>query len=255
MFLNDKSVLSTLEHLASSGVRATCLNFSAEQQPYIGRNHLIRDTLVRLACKYKSSILLSGEPGSGKTSFVKALAKRFGVGSNRRNSSPYIFDIPIASLLADTRYRGEFEKKVTSLFEVLSGYENAIVFFDEAHVMKNTGGDSGINMLDMLKPILLAPTTKVILASTPIESQRLLDDEAFARRLHQITIPPLEQSEVFAALQAHALALAAFHGVPDPGEELLLGLLKTRSPLHEMVDRIDLHLAGEKLHGQIEHYF
>lgn len=130
--------------------------------------------------KIKNNILLIGEPGVGKTSLVKAFAKKFHIKN--------LFVVECAKLISNTEFRGSFENKVIELMEFSRGM-NLILFFDEIHVLMELGKTTGgISITDILKPYLLEETLCFIGATTLKEASILMKDEAFKRRFSPIVI-------------------------------------------------------------------
>lgn len=217
--------------------------------PYIGQESKITETIIRLFCAYQSNILLTGRAGIGKTSFVKEVANTLQQSSISSDYDYYVIEVSIGSMLSGTGMRGDFEKKVGDACSLLTEYENIVVFFDEAHMMRFTGSDGGIGMMDLLKPVLLHTNTKFILATTDNEKGHFLSDPAFVRRFHSIELTELAQNEKEKAIESHFDNLAKFHGIKD----YLLDQMELdlKEPLHKLINKIDFLLAKKRLTGKV----
>jgi len=157
----------------------------------VGRDNeinLIIETLIR---KNKNNPLLIGEAGVGKTAIVEELARRINkkeVPAVLRNKR--IVSLEMSSLVAGTKYRGEFEEKLGKVVKELEDNPDIILFIDEIHTMSNAGGAEGaINASDILKPYLARGKVKVIGATTIGEYNKyILKDKALNRRFEIIKI-------------------------------------------------------------------
>ena len=160
---------------------------------------LIIETLIR---KNKNNPLLVGDAGVGKTAIVEELVRRINlkqVPASLQNKQ--IVMLEMGSLVAGTKYRGEFEEKLTKIIKELENNPNIILFIDEIHTMVNAGGAEGaINASDILKPYLARGKVKVIGATTTIEYNKfILQDKALNRRFELIKVcepSPLETETI-----------------------------------------------------------
>ena len=149
---------------------------------------LIIETLIR---KNKNNPLLVGDAGVGKTAIVEELVRRIQrkeVPANLQNKK--IIMLEMGALVAGTKYRGEFEEKLTKVIKELESNTNIILFIDEIHTMVNAGGAEGaINASDILKPYLARGKIKVIGATTTEEYNKyILKDKALNRRFELIKV-------------------------------------------------------------------
>lgn len=170
------------------------------QELVIGREkeiNLIIETLIR---KNKNNPLLVGDAGVGKTAIVEELVRRI-----KNKNVPFslqnkkIIMLEMGSLVAGTKYRGEFEEKLTKIIKELENNPEIILFIDEIHSMVNAGGAEGaINASDILKPYLARGKIKVIGATTTLEYNKyILKDKALNRRFELIKVlePSLDETE------------------------------------------------------------
>ena len=166
----------------------------------IGREKEINSIIEVLLCKKKSNPLLIGPAGVGKTAIVEELARKI-----KNKEVPLslinkkIIDLPMGDLVSGTKYRGEFEERLTKIIKEVIKNKNIILFIDEVHTMVNAGGAEGaINAGDILKPYLARGELKVIGATTTEEYERFIaKDKALERRFETILIkePNLEETK------------------------------------------------------------
>ena len=157
----------------------------------VGRDkelNLIIETLIR---KNKNNPLLVGDAGVGKTAIVEELVRRINLKEVPKSlQNKRIVMLEMGSLVAGTKYRGEFEEKLTKVIRELENNPNIILFIDEIHTMVNAGGAEGaINASDILKPYLARGKVKIIGATTTHEYNKfILKDKALNRRFELIKI-------------------------------------------------------------------
>lgn len=166
----------------------------------IGREKEINSIIEVLLRKKKSNPLLIGPAGVGKTAIVEELARKI-----KNKEVPLslinkkIIDLPMGDLVSGTKYRGEFEERLTKIIKEVIKNKNIILFIDEVHTMVNAGGAEGaINAGDILKPYLARGELKVIGATTTEEYERFIaKDKALERRFETILIkePNLEETK------------------------------------------------------------
>ncbi|MDR2660511.1 MAG: AAA family ATPase [Lactobacillaceae bacterium] len=129
--------------------------------------------------EYKNNVILVGEPGVGKTSLIN---------NYLHNYKKSFKIISISELVANTKYRGEFENRLNELIES-SKINSEILFFDEIHNLLNLGNtEGGVSAGDILKPIITDSSLQIIGATTPSEVNILLKDKAFKRRFNFLKI-------------------------------------------------------------------
>ena len=160
--------------------------------PVIGRAKEIEDISLTLARRTKNNCLLIGDPGVGKTAIAEGLALNI----NNKDCPKFLFDhtvfgLEIGSLIAGSKYRGDFEERLKVILNILEKQGKAILFIDEAHMMNGAGstGSGGVALANMLKPMLARGTLKVI-ANTTWEDYRkeFEKDRALMRRFQKITV-------------------------------------------------------------------
>ena len=149
---------------------------------------LITETLLR---KNKNNPLLIGDAGVGKSAIVEDLARRIKKGDvPNALKNKKIISIEMSSLVAGTKYRGEFEEKLNKIIKEVENNPEIILFIDEIHTLSNAGGAEGaINASDILKPYLARGKIKVIGATTTNEYNKFIaKDKALSRRFDLIKI-------------------------------------------------------------------
>lgn len=182
--MNDKAVLDTFD-------------------PVVGRDFQIMQIIQILLHKNKNNPLLIGEAGVGKTAIVEELARRISLGKVPfKLKDKIIYNIPISSLVAGTKYRGEFEEKLHKLIEEVIKQKNIILFIDEVHTLMGAGGAEGaIDASNILKPYLARGDIKIIGATTIKEyADYIAHDKAFDRRFQKIYIQEATRDEVIQIL-------------------------------------------------------
>lgn len=166
----------------------------------IGRTKEIDSLIEVLLRKKKSNPLLIGPAGVGKTAIVEELARRI---KNKEVpnilENKIIVELPMGDLVSGTKYRGEFEERLTKIIKEVIKNKNIILFIDEVHTMVNAGGAEGaINASDILKPYLARGDIRVIGATTTIEYEKFIaKDKALERRFETIMVnePNLEETK------------------------------------------------------------
>lgn len=170
-------------------------------EPLIGRDTEVDEAVTVLARRFKSNVLMIGDPGVGKTAIVEGLAQRMA-----RNEVPSflhdheLWSLEIGSLLAGSKYRGEFEEKFKQVIAALETKKNCVLFIDEAHTMKGAGtsGSSTLDFANMLKPAITKGVLKVVASTTWEEYYESFEtDRALMRRFHRLSIdePSAETTE------------------------------------------------------------
>lgn len=186
-------------------------------EPVIGREMEIDDIVNVLAKKFKSNVLMVGDPGVGKTAIAEGIAKKI-----VDNEVPdflkehELYSLEVGSLLAGSKYRGDFEEKVKNVIDALNSKKNVILFIDEAHTMRGAGNgsSSSVDFANMIKPAITKGTLKIIASTTWEEYYDSFEkDRALMRRFYRVGIdePDLETTEkILAGLKTR---LNEYHNV------------------------------------------
>jgi len=173
---------------------------SGRIDPLIGRNDEINRTIQILCRRSKNNPLYVGDPGVGKTAIAEGLAKRIVEGSVPRVlAGSTIFALDMGTLLAGTRYRGDFEERLKQVVKELEEYPGAILFIDEIHTVIGAGATSGgaMDASNLLKPALSSGTIRCIGSTTYKEFRQFFEkDRALVRRFQKIDIkePTIEDT-------------------------------------------------------------
>lgn len=160
------------------------------ENPAVGRSEELKKLIVSLLIE-DSSTLIIGDAGVGKTSLVEGLGyliKKGKVPNRLKNTR--ILNLDVASLLAGTKYRGDFEEKVVNIIELVKDLDDIIIYVDEFHNVMGAGATSNkdLDFANMLKPYLSSGEVKVIGATTTEEYEKIKEDKAFKRRFNKIEI-------------------------------------------------------------------
>ncbi|MBA1420141.1 MAG: ATP-dependent Clp protease ATP-binding subunit ClpA [Epsilonproteobacteria bacterium] len=173
--------------------------------PVVGRVDEIERVMQTLCRRKKNNPLLVGEPGVGKTAIAEGLALRISeddVPDILKGSRVYALDM--GALVAGTKYRGDFEKRLKGIIKELSQQKDAILFIDEIHTMVGAGATSGGSMdaSNLLKPTLARGDLKCIGATTYQEYRNFFDkDKALSRRFAKIDVEEPSKEDTFTILK------------------------------------------------------
>ena len=162
-----------------------------ELDPVIGRDDEIKRTLEILSRRYKNNPILIGEAGVGKTAIVEGIASLIVSGDVPNNlKNKRIINLDMATLVAGTKYRGEFEDRVRKILKELEDNDDIILFIDEIHTLVGAGGAEGaIDASNIFKPALARGKIRCIGATTIDEYKKFIEnDKALERRFQKVTI-------------------------------------------------------------------
>ncbi|MDR3219299.1 MAG: ATP-dependent Clp protease ATP-binding subunit [Dysgonamonadaceae bacterium] len=172
--------------------------------PIVGREKEIERLAQILSRRKKNNPVLIGEPGVGKSAIVEGLALRI----VQRKVSRVLFDkrvvnLDMASIVAGTKYRGQFEERIKAILNELSKNQNIILFIDEIHTIVGAGGASGsMDAANMLKPALARGEIQCIGATTLDEYRKNIEkDGALERRFQKIMVDPTTAEETLQILE------------------------------------------------------
>jgi ATP-dependent Clp protease ATP-binding subunit ClpA len=173
----------------------TNLSLKAKQRlldPVIGRDEEIEKIQLVLARRNKANVLMVGEPGVGKTAIAEGIARKiFEKKVPKFIQDHTVYTLDISSLLAGSKYRGDFEERIKAVLQALERKGKIILFIDEAHMMSGAGSASqGANDLaNILKPVLTKGVIKLIASTTWEEYRKHFEkDRALMRRFQRVTI-------------------------------------------------------------------
>ena len=195
--LYKKSASKKTTNYAAQALEEYCTNLneqaaSGKIDPVIGRELEIADMTQILARKSKCNVLLVGDAGVGKTAIAEGLALNIVQGNVPKFLKNHeVYSLNIGSLLAGTKYRGDFEERIQEILSAAAELGNVILFIDEAHQMRGAGGgsNSAVDLSNMLKPALARGEFKVIASTTWEEyTQHFEKDRALMRRFNRVTV-------------------------------------------------------------------
>jgi ATP-dependent Clp protease ATP-binding subunit ClpC len=189
----------------------------------IGRDKEIEYIIEILLRKKKNNPLLIGEAGVGKTAIVEELTRQINLGdvpNELKNKT--IISLEMGSLVAGTKYRGEFEEKLNNIIKEIENNKNIILFIDEIHSMVSAGGAEGaITAGDILKPYLARGTIKCIGATTIQEYNKYISiDKALSRRFEIIKINEPDENETINILNKIKSEYESHHQVKISKKEI-----------------------------------
>jgi len=210
--------------LDRTGRHLTVLAAKGELDPLIGRRQELRQLARTLARKKKNNPVLVGPAGVGKTAIVEGLATLIAAGSVPDElKRERLIELPMASLVSGTKYRGEFEDKLLGLIEEVIRAGNIILFIDEIHTMLRAGAVEGgsLDAGNILKPALARGDLRVIGATTNDEYQQYIaQDSALERRFQPISVGESTVKETLEILQGVKARYEEHHGVLIANEAL-----------------------------------
>ena len=175
-----------------------------ELDPVIGRKNEIRRIAQTLSRRKKNNPILIGEPGCGKTAIVEGLAMIIHEGKCPRNLlDKRIVSLELTSLVAGTKYRGQFEERMKAVLDELRDNKDIIIFIDEIHTVVGTGNSSGnLDAANIFKPALARGEVQCIGATTLDEYREKIEkDGALDRRFQKVHIEPTTTEETLQILQ------------------------------------------------------
>jgi ATP-dependent Clp protease ATP-binding subunit ClpA len=226
-------------------------------EPVIGRDTELEEIVTVLAKRFKSNVLMVGDPGVGKTAIAEGLATRI-----KENTVPKfiqnfeVWGLEIGSLLAGSKYRGEFEEKLKEVIAALESKKNCILFIDEAHTMKGAGstGGSSLDFANMIKPAITKGNIKVIASTTWEEFYDSFEkDRALMRRFYRVSIDEPDKETTVKILHGLRPRLEKFHNVQiadnaiDKAVDMATRYMNDKKNPDKSIDLIDAACAVERI--------
>ena len=226
-------------------------------EPLIGRETELHEMITVLARRFKANVLMVGDPGVGKTCIVEGLAQE--MAANRvpeflKNHE--LWSLEVGSLLAGSKYRGEFEEKLKMVITALESKKNCVLFVDEAHTMKGAGssGQSSLDLANMLKPAITKGTLKVIASTTWEEYYESFEkDRALMRRFYRLSIDEPTRDVTEQILIGVATRLEQFHDVEVSTDAITAAVDLANRYIHDKknpdkaIDLLDAACARERV--------
>ena len=232
--------------------------------PLIGRQAEIERTAQILCRRRKNNPLLVGDPGVGKTSIAEGLAWLI---VNDKAPKPLsgcvVYSLDIGALIAGTKYRGDFEKRMKALLDALKAKPNAILFIDEIHMIIGAGSSMSSNMdvSNLIKPALVSGELRCIGSTTFTEYRQVFEkDHALSRRFQKVDVNEPSIDETIDILRGLKKQYEKFHNVSYTDQALQSAVNLAVKHIHERflpdkaIDVIDEAGAFVRLQKQAENH-
>ena len=245
------------EILEEYTINLTQLAAQGKLEPLIGRSKELDDIINVLAKRFKSNVLMVGDPGVGKTAIAEGLAQMM---INKEVpeflQDHQLYSLEVGSLLAGSKYRGDFEEKVKQVLEALNTKKKTILFIDEAHTMQGAGGanNGSVDFSNMIKPAITKGTLKVIASTTWEEYYDSFEkDRALMRRFYRISIDEPNHDTTIRILNGLSLRLNDFHNVEITDEAIKAAVESADRYIHDRknpdksIDLLDAACAKQRV--------
>ena len=216
---NKPEEKNTSHVLDKFGVNLTQMAREGKIDPVVGREQEIERVVQILSRRKKNNPILIGEAGVGKSAIIEGLALRIAGGE-----VPYtiadktLFSLDVSSLVAGTKFRGEFEERMQQLLDELRKADDTIIFIDEIHTIVGAGSTQGsLDTANILKPALARGELQTIGATTLDEYRKYIEkDAALERRFQPVTVNEPNMEDTLKILKGIAHYYEQFHGVKIP---------------------------------------
>lgn len=226
--------------------------------PVVGRDLEIERVMQILSRRKKNNPILIGQPGVGKSAIVEGLAERITRGEIPALTGKRIVTLDIASMVAGTTYRGQFEERMKKLIDELNQHHEVILFIDEIHTIIGAGNAQGsLDAANILKPALARGEIQCIGATTIDEYRKSVEkDGALERRFQKVTVAASTQEQTLSILQQLQEQYGAYHHVHYTKQALQACVqlsdryLTDRAFPDKAIDVMDE--AGARKHNQTE---
>jgi ATP-dependent Clp protease ATP-binding subunit ClpA len=225
----------------------------------IGRSVEIDDIVNVLAKRFKSNVLMVGDPGVGKTAIAEGIAQKIvNVDVPEFLNDHEVYSLEVGALLAGSKYRGDFEEKVKQVIDALNTKKKAILFIDEAHTMSGAGSSNsgGPDFANMIKPAITKGTLKVIASTTWEEFYESFEkDRALMRRFYKISIDEPSNETTQRILKGLSTRLNDFHDVNITDEAIASAVENAARYIHDRknpdksIDLLDAACAKQRVAG------
>ena len=215
-----------------------CINLTGmaknnQLEPMIGRDRELQELITVLARRFKTNVLMVGDPGVGKTAIAEGLAQAINAAAVPTFLQGHeVWGLEIGGLLAGSKYRGDFEEKLKNIIAALEAKKNCILFIDEAHTMRGAGSanNSNLDFANMLKPAITRGNIKVVASTTWEEFYESFEkDRALMRRFYRLSID---------------------EPTPDVTEKILIGISPRLEQFHDVMIDTEAIMAAVELSGR-----
>jgi ATP-dependent Clp protease ATP-binding subunit ClpA len=245
------------EILTEHCVNLTALAQQDRLEPMIGRTAELDEIITVLARKFKANVLMVGDPGVGKTAIVEGLAQEIQAARVPVFLQDHeVWSLEVGSLLAGSKYRGEFEEKFKAVITALETKKNCVLFIDEAHTIKGAGSSSqsNLDMANMLKPAITRGVLKVIANTTWEEYYESFEkDRALMRRFHKVGVDEPDRETTEQILIGLSPRLESFHNVLIDTDAITAAVELSGRYMHDRknpdksIDLLDAACARERV--------
>ena len=241
---------------------AYCVNLNKKARdgkidPLIGREQEVLRTIQVLCRRQKNNPLFVGDPGVGKTAIAEGLARKIINGDVPDVLKPAtIFSLDMGSLLAGTRYRGDFEERLKAVMKEIEAYPGAVLFIDEIHTVIGAGATSGgaMDASNLLKPALQSGTLRCIGSTTYKEyRQHFEKDRALVRRFQKIDVKEPTIEDTIEILKGLKTVFEDYHKIKYTNEAIKAAVELSAKYIHDRklpdkaIDVIDESGASQML--------
>ncbi|NLI99900.1 MAG: AAA family ATPase, partial [Bacteroidales bacterium] len=203
--VTSQTAEETYQALSKYAVNLIEMARNGKLDPVIGRDEEIRRVLQILSRRTKNNPILIGEPGTGKTAIAEGLAHRVIRGDVPENlKSKQIYSLDMGALIAGAKYKGEFEERLKSVINEVTGSDGEIILFiDEIHTLVGAGkGEGAMDAANILKPALARGELRAIGATTLDEYQKYFEkDKALERRFQTVMVDEPNESDSISILR------------------------------------------------------
>jgi len=223
-------------------LEAYCVNLNRKARdgridPLIGREAEVQRTIQVLCRRQKNNPLLVGDPGVGKTAIAEGLARKI-VNSDVPEvlADSTVFALDMGSLLAGTRYRGDFEERLKQVMKEIEQHKDAILFIDEIHTVIGAGATSGgaMDASNLLKPALAQGTLRCIGSTTYKEYRQYFEkDRALVRRFQKIDVKEPSVADAIEILKGLKPYFEEFHKLRYTGEAVKAAVELSSRYIHD----------------------
>ena len=240
--VDDEAAEEGGEKKAGDALSAYCVNLNKKARdgkidPLIGREQEVMRTIQVLCRRQKNNPLLVGDPGVGKTAIAEGLARKIINGDVPDVlKTATIFSLDMGTLLAGTRYRGDFEERLKAVMKEIEAYDGAVLFIDEIHTVIGAGATSGgaMDASNLLKPALQSGTLRCIGSTTYKEyRQHFEKDRALVRRFQKIDVKEPTVEDTIEILKGLKSVFEDYHKLKYTNEAIKAAVELSAKYIHD----------------------
>jgi ATP-dependent Clp protease ATP-binding subunit ClpA len=254
---NSMAEKDALEILSQFCVNLNEKALEGKIDPLIGREHEVESITQIMARRNKHNVIMLGDPGVGKTIIVEGLAKRIVENAVPETlADKTIYSLDLASIVAGTKFRGDFEERMKLIISAFSTLPNSIMFIDEIHMIMGAGGGNtgAMDAANLLKPALSRGEIRCIGSTTMEEFRKHFEkDRALGRRFQRLDIAEPSVEDTKRILSAVADYYAKYHGIAydadalDAAVDLSVRYIHDKFLPDKAIDIIDSAGARQKI--------